>query len=308
MANVTAPRSSVDIGESDIAELLPSFELSLRARNRSPRTIQSYGEAVNLFRSFLVKSGWPTQATRITREHVETWLATLSERWKPTTVRIRFASLQQFFKWAAEEREIPESPMLRIRAPSVPEVPVPVPSEDTLRRILKACDGSSFEKRRDAAILRLFVDSGLRLSELTNMRLEDVEKDLVYVTGKGDRMRAVVIGTQAQLALDRYRRVRKQHPLASSPALWLGNRGVMTTSGVTQVLRRRCKQAGVEQLHPHQLRHFAAHRFLADGGTETSAQRIFGWRSRDMLARYGAARADERAAQEKRRLSPGDSL
>jgi site-specific recombinase XerC len=198
--------------------------------------------------------------------------------------------------------------MVRMKAPTVSEAPAAVPSDDCLRRLLKVCGGSTFEQRRDQAILRLFLDAGLRLSELTNMTVDDVERDLVYVTGKGERKRAVVIGTQAQLALDRYRRVRRQHPFASFRALWLGGRGVMTTSGVTQVLQRRCVQAEVEQLHPHQLRHYAAHRFLAEGGTETSAQRIFGWRSRDMLARCGAARADERAADEKRRLSPGDRL
>ena len=72
------------------------------------------------------------------------------------------------------------------------------------------------------------------------------------------------------------------------PSLWLGAKGTFTTSGVTQMLRRHSVQAGIPPLHPHQFRHTAAHNWLSMGGSEGDAMRLFGWRSREMLSRYGA--------------------
>ena len=82
----------------------------------------------------------------------------------------------------------------------------------------------------------------------------------------------------------------------------------MTDSGIAQMLERRCAQAGMDKVHPHQFRHTAAHTWLAAGGSEVSAMRNFGWRSRTMLSRYGASVADERARDEAHRLALGDRL
>ena len=101
---------------------------------------------------------------------------------------------------------------------------------------------------------------------------------------------------------------RTKHPHASSNALWLGSRGPMTVSGVRRVVRLRGQQAGLEGLHPHMLRHFLAHRWLSAGGTEGDLMRIAGWRSKDMLKRYGAAGADARAVEAHRRMVLGNRL
>jgi site-specific recombinase XerD len=295
---------------NDIAELLKGWELSLRARNRSPQTIKSYRDAAEHLREFLVRTGMPTRVDLLNREHIEAFVADQLERWRPKTAQIRYGGLLQLFKWLVEECEISASPMAHMKPPVVPEVPVPVVTDDNLRTLLATCEGKGFNERRDAAILRLLIDCGLRLAEVTNLRLEDVDDDLqtVLVLGKGRRPRAVPYGAKAAQALERYMRLRARHPLASTPALWLGPKGAITTSGVAQIVRRRCDAAGIARLHPHQFRHTAAHNWLAEGNNEGDAMRLFGWRSRQMLNRYGASAADERARDAYRRSGFGDRL
>jgi len=300
----------VDVGFGDLAGLIPSFERSLRAQNKSPRTIQTYVDDARRLLAFLESAGMPTAVDRLTREHVEAFIADQLDKHKPSTAAVRFRSLQQLFKWLVEEREIASSPMANMKVPTVPEQPVPVIPDEDLRKLLKACDGAGFEERRDTALLRVMLETGVRLSELAGIKVDDVDFgfEVLAVMGKGGRGRAVPFGPKTGTALDRYLRMRARHPKAREPGLWLGPQGALTTSGITQILRRRCREAGIAQLHPHQFRHTAAHAWLAFGGTEGDAMRIFGWRSREMLARHGASRADERAREAFRKLLPGERV
>ena len=146
----------------DVAPLCASFLRHLHAENRTPATRTTYAKAIDQLATFLAVSGMPSQVEAIRREHIEHFLVALHERgMRPATVSQRYRSLQQFFRWLAEEGEIRTSPMATMRPPHVPEEPPPVLSDDELRRLLKVCEGTEFAERRGCGWARIPASSRL---------------------------------------------------------------------------------------------------------------------------------------------------
>lgn len=302
--------------------LIQSWTLNLEARNLSPLTVRSYTDTARSFCRYLADHGLPTDAERVDTEHVNRFLVYERERTSPASAAVQFRNLRVWFGWLAKERERTRpSPISSDQKPHVPHKAKEYLTGEEIRALLKACEGTDFEARRDTAIIRLFVDNGVRLSGMAGIRYskdDEAENDLhlrrhvVRILLKGGDEIWAPFGRKAAAALDRYVRSRAKHPHAESPFLWLGVTGRrmdhMTSSGIRQMLKRRGEQAGVEHVHPHRFRGTFAHEYLAGGGTEGQAMRIAGWKSFEMLRHYTEDLAAERARQAHARLSPGDRI
>ncbi|HEY7296046.1 MAG TPA: tyrosine-type recombinase/integrase [Dehalococcoidia bacterium] len=299
--------------DSEWAALAESWDLSLEVDGYSAATRRSYGKAL----ASVAAHVGDTAPGDVTRAQVRGWLAHVTRSASPSTARTWLAGVRHFFRFALAEEEIGTDPTAGIRGPNPGDPVTDVLSVEQLRALLATCGGKSYTARRDAAIIRLFADGGLRLAELAGLSVADVDlrERMVYVHGKGSRRsgprhRAVPVGVKTMQALDRYLRERRQHPWATADALWLGDRGrgPVTTDAIKRILQRRAATAGIKGLHPHMMRHTWADQFRKAGGSEGDLMVLGGWRNRQMLDRYGKAAAAGRAADAYRRLSLGDRL
>ncbi|MEW2633436.1 tyrosine-type recombinase/integrase [Streptomyces sp. NPDC048389] len=328
--------SDVATGFLEPEDLPPRYDLhpevaswirALRSQNLSENTQRIYRRAGDSFAAYLLdeKAGYqpasegghpaPTSLEEVHREHVQAYIADLIKRTSAGNAHQHFRSLKTFFNWLVNEEELTRSPMRTMKPPEVGEVVVPVIPDDALKKLLAICKGTSFKQRRDTAIIMLFLDTGVRLSELTERSVGHLDLDLMvfYVLGKGGRERAVPFGRTTSVAVDRYLRALGKHrkkTLEKDDALWWSvKRGSrMTIWGVGTMIENRCKEAGIPHIHPHQFRHTFAHLWKLNGGNEDDLMRITGWKSRQMLSRYAASSGAERARLAHKTLSPGDRL
>lgn len=291
--------------------LLGSWELHLRSERKAPKTLEAYLSAGAQLADFLRSSGMPTEVHAIKREHIEAWIVQLLESRAPATANQRYRSVQQLFKWLAEEGEIPASPMANMKPPKLDTPEVPVMADEDLRSLLAACKGTGFHERRDTALLLMLADTGARLSEVASLKVDDLDLHgwgVAAVRGKGGKHRSLPMGPTTLKAIDGYLRARAKHAETQRAELWLGAKGPLSGSGIRQMLKRRCREAGIVEINPHMLRHYFAHSFLAAGGQETDLMRLAGWSSRAMVARYAASAADERARDAHKRYSPIEQM
>jgi len=299
-----------------------SWQLALEAAAKSPRTVRSYLDSVRAFHTFLVAQGMPADVEGVDAQHLRAFLLSEERRTSAASAAVHFRNLRVFFGWLAREGErVNPNPMDRVEAPKVTKKAKPFFDDDELARLLKTCSGSSFADRRDTALMRVLIDTGLRVSGLANLRYDpdDDDRNDVFLTQrrlrirlKGDNETWIPIGKKAAMAMDRYIRARARHEHASSPWLWLGvqghNTARMTDSGIRDMVGRRGEQAGIQNVHPHRFRRSFADKWLEAGGSTDDLMHITGWKTYDMVREYTEARGIARAHQAHARLSPGDRI
>lgn len=292
----------------DLAALLPSWQLALRAANRSPATLTTYTTGVKSFLSWCERTGAPPELTKV---NVQSWVVALLDGGaQPSTPTTWLGALKRFSAWLADEGEISTDPLLGVKPPKMDHKVTQSLSDDQLKQLLKTCKGKTFRDRRDEAIIRLMAETGLRASEVVDLQTSDVDLSrglLLVRKGKGAKGRYAPFSPQVATALDRYIRLRRNHVEAGVAQLFVGNH-IRTFSywALAQTLRRRARDAGIEGFHVHLMRHTAATRWLRAGGSEAGLMSVAGWSSRQMIDRYTGASASERAADEARTLNLGN--
>lgn len=297
-----------NISGLDLAGLLPSWIVSLKADRKSPQTIDAYRRGVALFIEWCEANDLTPALDRPT---VRAWIADLlAHGAEPNTARSRQMALKRFSAWLEEEEEIDRDDLATLKPPKLDVKVVDRLTDEQCAALVKACNGKTLLDRRDEAVLRLMLETGLRAGEAIALELGDVDPAAgiaIVRRGKGGKGRPIPFSPQTGRAIDRYVRLRRTHRLADTPALWLGGNGQgFGYNALDKTMKARARSVGIDGFHLHLLRHTAAQRWLAKGGSEGGLMAVAGWSSREMLDRYTKATAAERAAAEARGLNLGD--
>ena len=308
--------------------LLQGYHICARTEAKSPKTIKLTSSVVMLFRDFLVAHGLSCDATRIGVPEIRQFIIYLQAtpaysshphtraRTRPLaghTVNTYLRMLRAFWSWLVREGVIPRNPFFDLRLPKAPHKVIPTFSEDQLRNLIKAINVRTPDGFRDRAMIILMLDTGIRLSELLHLKIEDVDLDqgMLKVYGKGAKERMIPIGDRTQETIWRYIRDYRPKPaMARYDNVFLRRTGTPLDSSRVQVLVRQYGKAiGIHGVRcsPHTFRHTFAITYLRNGGDVFSLQAILGHSGLEIVKHYvNLARTDIKAAH--RKFSPADNM
>src|SRR5215469_12196325 len=202
-----------------LGQLEDPFERSLRAKQLSSHTIISYTMSLRLFCRYLADQQRSEVIRTLDATLIESYLAQLLETQKASTVQHRYRGLKAFFTWCVTEGLLLRSPMGQVAPPQHEEAARRVLSDEEVRAVLQTCVQPSFQHLRDVSIIRLLLDSGLKVGELVTLSLADVDlnQHVMMVCGKGRTVRPYPFEATTAQALDAYLRQRARHKYAHLP-------------------------------------------------------------------------------------------
>lgn len=309
-----------------LEQALSGFKLASQVRHLSPRTVEWYYVHLERFVAWMKTQHYPEDLAQIEPSMLRQFLAYLYDKAQaydghpltprqkrslsPASVLAFYSSLSAFFHWCVTEELLGQNPMRNITRPKVPHKIVPTFSQDEIKALLKASTELPDDTAaRTKAMLLFMVDTGVRITELTTLTVDNtaLEDGRALVMGKGAKQRYVYFGSLARKALWRYLTIHRPKPLAGTNWLFLTREGQpLKMRQVQHDLNALAKRAGVTGVHPHRFRHTAAVQFLRNGGNVFALQKMLGHTTLDMVRRY-VELASEDVEKAHRLASPADN-
>lgn len=285
-----APARTVSFRSGGItAEALRRWNLEWIAegewRGQSPATAQKRKLVVEMLLRFAGEGD-------ITKTTITTWCTQLRVDGKrPNTIATYWQTIRALLNWCVAHEYLSSSPLAEMPSPQAPRDQVRAFSDDQAQALIRACAKTDYPLR-DAAIVSLLLETGMRASELTGLRRLDLDLDghVVNVVGKGNRRRTVPFGRRVRLALMRWvNSVELESDGPLFPAMRAARAGLsMTRSGLQQLLERLGVIAGIEgvRVSPHTCRHYAAVAYLRGSADQFTVQALLGHTSVRTTERY----------------------
>ena len=286
------------------------FALRCKSQNLSEKTQALYARHIRTFRAWLTTNESPSPAN-VNQNHIRAYLEACKERGnRTTTVDCVFRILRTFWRVQLRDGLILLDPMARVERPRQERRFVKPVTEDQLRAILAGLDTRDVLGQRDYALILFLADSGLRISEATSVKVNEIDwaTNSVTVIGKGRKERRVAFGQTARKALLAW--VNRRGGLEGSEWLWVNRFGEkLTPDSFQQRMKKLTLGLGIaaERLSPHALRHFFALSFLKNGGDVMALQKLLGHASLDMVRNY-VNMTDDDALAKHREASPLDKM
>lgn len=248
-----------------------------QVRQLSPHTLSSYRRDLERFAIHCCAAAI-AEADQAHSAHVRQWAAAMHRQGAAgRTIQRALSALRSFYKYR-NRKGSSHNPALGVQAPkSAKKLPKAIDA-DSVQQFLNI-ESDDWLAQRDHAILELFYSSGLRLSELVDLNIADIDFSdaLVTVTGKGNKTRSLPVGRFAIEALQRWLKVRSQ-ALPCDDAVFISNKGKRLGQRAIQLrLKKRSIEQGIGQhVHPHMLRHSFASHMLESSGDLRAVQELLG--------------------------------